>query len=222
MSPRGRPRAFDRDEALREAMLLFWENGYECTSMAELTAAMGIGSPSLYAAFGSKETLFREALALYGATYGSLTTRVLAEEPTARAAVEAMLRGNAADYLRPDRPTGCMAVLSALNCSHPDVRGFMVDRRREARELIRRRLRRAIEHGELPAAADIEAMAAFYHATLMSLSLLARDGATETELTAVADGAMAAWPGYLASASDVRPLVSHLDSADPDPGASSS
>lgn len=197
MSPRGRPRAFDRDEALRQAMLLFWERGYDGTSMADLTAGMRIGSPSLYAAFGNKQALFLQAVALYGATAGSLTTRVLSEEPTARAAVEAMLRGNAADYLRPGRPRGCMAVLAAINCSDPGIRAHMADRRRAGQELVRQRLRRGIGDGDLPAGVDVDAMAAFYNATLMSLSLLARDGATATDLTAVADGAMAAWAAYI-------------------------
>ena len=197
MSPRGRPRAFDRDDALRQAMLLFWERGYDAASMADLTSAMRIGSPSLYAAFGSKEALFREAVTLYGATAGSLTTRVLAEEPTAREAIEAMLRRNAADYLRPGRPTGCMAVLAAINCSHPGIRAYMADRRRAGRELIQQRLRRGIDDGDLPAGVDVNAMAAFYNATLMSLSLLARDDATAADLTAVADGAMATWPNYI-------------------------
>jgi AcrR family transcriptional regulator len=197
MSPRGRPRAFDRDEALRQAMLLFWERGYDDASMADLTAAMRIGSPSLYAAFGSKEALFREAVSLYGATAGSLTTRALAREETARAAIEAMLRDNAADYVRPGRPSGCMAVLAAFTCSHPGIRAYMAARRRDGRELIRQRLLRGVENGDLPAGADADGMAAFYNATLMSLSLLARDGAPAAELTAVVDGAMAAWPSYL-------------------------
>lgn len=197
MSPRGRPRAFDRDEALRQAMLLFWERGYDGASMADLTARMRIGSPSLYAAFGNKEALFLQAVALYGATAGSLTARVLSEEHTAREAIEAMLRGNAADYLLPGRPSGCMAVLAAINCSHPGIRAYLADRRRAGRELVRQRLRRGIGDGDLPAGVDVDAMAAFYHATLMSLSLLARDGAAAAELTAVADGAMATWPTYI-------------------------
>jgi len=197
MSLRGRPRSFDRDAALQQAMVLFWEHGYDCASLTDLTAAMGIGSPSLYAAFGSKEALFREAVTLYGATAGSLTSRVLAEEPTARAAIEAMLRGNAEDYLRPGHPAGCMSVFGAFNSAHPGIRDFMSEVRRRGRELVRQRLRRGVDEGDLPAGARIDAMAAFYNAALMSLSLVARDGATAADLTAVADGALAAWDSFL-------------------------
>lgn len=113
MTGRGRPRGFDRDRALEQALRVFWEHGYQGASMTALTSAMGIKSPSLYAAYGSKEELFREALALYAATEGSYTRRALDEQPTARASVEAALRDNAAAYTDPATPRGCLVILAA-------------------------------------------------------------------------------------------------------------
>ncbi|UGT63462.1 TetR/AcrR family transcriptional regulator [Nocardia asteroides] len=128
MQARGRPRAFERAAALNRAREVFWEHGYEGTSLADLTTAMGIASPSLYAAFGSKEALFREAVELYGATYGGYTERALREEPTARASIEAMLRDNAAAYTAPELPHGCMIVLagSTYTTRNTAVRDFLV------------------------------------------------------------------------------------------------
>ncbi len=103
--PRGRPRSFDRATALEKALMAFWENGYEATSVSDLTRAMDIGAPSLYAAFGDKRSLFEEVVQVYGARYGAFTERALAEEPTARAAVERTLREAAVEYTAPGRPT---------------------------------------------------------------------------------------------------------------------
>src|ERR671919_2398814 len=107
MAERGRPRSFERDTALRRAMEVFWAKGFDGASMADLTGAMGINSPSLYAAFGSKEDLFREAVALYGATEGTEIWSGLQEAPTARAAVERFLRVSAESFTRPGKPRGC-------------------------------------------------------------------------------------------------------------------
>lgn len=138
MSPRGRPRAFDREHALTQAMLVFWERGYEGASLTELTEAMGIKPPSLYAAFGDKEALFREAIEHYKSAYGQHTTRALTEEPTARAAVEALLRNNACTYVEPGHPKGCMVVLAATNCTpaNAPVWEFLA----ASRDDVRRRL----------------------------------------------------------------------------------
>src|SRR5271169_3600422 len=110
---RGRPRSFDRDLALGKALDLFWERGYEGTSLSDLTAAMGIASASLYAAFGSKEELFREALMLYGMTVGAPPGQALREHPDTRDAFEAMLRAAADAMTIPDAPRGCLLVLAA-------------------------------------------------------------------------------------------------------------
>lgn len=198
MSPRGRPRGFDREAALTRAMHVFWERGYEGASLAELTAAMGINSPSLYAAFGGKEALFREAVRLYGATHGAMTERAFREQGSARDAVGAMLRYNAATYADPDLPSGCMIVLSATNYtpSNEGVRDFLAALRKEGIDGLRQRLRQGVTDGELPEHADIEGMTAFYGTVLHGLSIQARDGASLEELTVVIDAAMACWDRF--------------------------
>jgi len=103
--------------ALERAIAVFWEHGYDATSISLLTAALGVGAPSLYAAFGDKRTLFTEALDRYMRTYAAFTSRALAEEPRARDAVARLLREAAAAYTRPDRPHGCLLISAATNCS---------------------------------------------------------------------------------------------------------
>jgi AcrR family transcriptional regulator len=195
---RGRPRSFDREAALQKAMFVFWELGYECASMTDLTTAMGIGSPSLYAAFGGKEALFREAVTHYGATFGGMTDRALAEQATAREAVEAMLRDNAESYIRAEHPAGCMIVLAATNYTpgNQGVHDYLAELRRGCQETLRASLRQGVTDGELPSDTDVDGMAAFYITVLNGLSIQARDGAKANELTAVVNGAMAAWSGY--------------------------
>ena len=195
MTTRGRPRAFDRDQALRSAMYVFWERGYEGTSMADLTGAMGINSPSLYAAFSSKESLYREALALYGDTEGAVTRRAVAEKATAREAVEAILRGNVDTFTTEGKPSGCMVVLSATNCTpeHESVRQFATQWRRQDEATLRERLDKGVADGDLPANTDTKRMARFYFTVLYGISVQARDGATREELYSIVDQAMSAW-----------------------------
>ncbi len=196
MSPRGRPRSFDRAVALRRAMEVFWERGYEAASLDELTSAMQISKPSLYAAFSGKEALFREAVALYGQTYGEEATRGLDTEPTARDAVESILRANIAQFTDPGSPPGCMITLTGLlgaPASGP-VREFLVQMRGQSQARIRDRLDRALDDGELGPAVDTAGVAAFYTTVLEGLSIQARDGASADIMHGVVDRAMAAWP----------------------------
>ncbi|MCY0386493.1 TetR/AcrR family transcriptional regulator [Robbsia sp. Bb-Pol-6] len=193
---RGRPRAFDRDLALREAMRLFWEKGYEATSLSDLTEAMGIGAKSLYAAFGSKESLYAESLAHYCKHSESFVWAGFQAAKTAREAITAFLTdsaealGNAAS----DLPRGCMVTLSAVGSEGYATLGTQV---RAARGMtlsrLTERIAQAIAAGELAASVDVHALARFVQAVQGGMSILARDGATREELLAVARTAVLGW-----------------------------
>jgi AcrR family transcriptional regulator len=196
MTRRGRPRTFDPDTALRTALDLFWERGYEGTSLKDLAEAMGIASASIYACFGSKEELFRKVMALYGTTSGEPPRRALREQPTARAAIEAMLRTTADEITRPDTPHGCMLILAAPTgaVENHAVREFLADRRRDQFSTIKDRLVRGIADGDFTAPpATLDAIARYYTTVMQGLSVQARDGATRAELEAVISCAIAAW-----------------------------
>ncbi|WP_030375286.1 TetR/AcrR family transcriptional regulator [Streptomyces rimosus] len=193
---RGRPRSFDRETALEQAMRAFWEHGYEAVSIADLTEAMGIKAPSLYAAFGDKRTLFEEAIEAYVRDFGAFSGRAFAEEPTARRAVARMLREAAAFHTLPGYPRGCMVVTAATNCTvqSEDVMRSLQGRRAENVETIEGRIRSDVAAGELPADTDAHALAVYCAAVLQGMSQQARDGADRTTLERVAELAMAAWP----------------------------
>jgi AcrR family transcriptional regulator len=195
MAERGRPRGFDRAAALRRAMEVFWEHGYEGTSIGELTAAMDIRPPSLYAAFGSKEELFREVVALYEEVEGAAPLQALRDGATAREGIEAMFRAHAFAYTAPDRPSGCMIVLAATTCtpSTEGIRDFLAEQRRGSAAALRDRLVRGQADGDVPAEADIDALAGYLSSVQFGMSLQARDGATHEELSAVVDCVMAGW-----------------------------
>jgi AcrR family transcriptional regulator len=192
----GRPRSFDRDEALEAAIAVFWEHGYDATSIALLTRALGIGAPSLYAAFGDKRALFLEVLDHYIRTYGAFTQRALAEEPNARDAVERLLREAAAAYTRPDRPRGCLLITAATNCS-PQSAGIAAQLRELRAAGVRAledKIAAAARTGELPTGTDARALATFCSAVIQGMSAQARDGAARTDLEQIAAAALQAWP----------------------------
>lgn len=200
MAERGRPRAFDRAEALQKAMLLFWEKGFQGAAMSELTAAMGINAPSLYACFGSKEGLYREAMALYESGDGAELAAAIAAAPTVRDAIEIYLMRSAALFSRPGKPAGCMIVLSVVHAAvtSEEAGRALRDARTEMQGVLEARLRGALASGEL-SAGDPAAIAAFYCTVQQGMSIRARDGASRAELEAVAQGAMAAWDGLTSS-----------------------
>ncbi|XXX78710.1 TetR/AcrR family transcriptional regulator [Sorangium sp. So ce134] len=193
---RGRPRGFDQEAALERAMVLFWDRGYEATSLDELSAAMGISPSSLYATFGGKEQLFRSAVDRYLAGRGAHMGRIFAEEPTARGAVQRLLELAADELTRPDHPPGCMIALAGIQCS-PGARPVQ-DLLRGYREAwqagFKARIQRGIEGGELAPDTDAAALATFYASVLLGMSAQARDGASRETLRAAVEVAMRAWP----------------------------
>ena len=199
---RGRPRAFDRVQALDTAIALFWRNGYEGVSIADLTAAMGISPTSLYAAFGNKADLYREALERYRQRAGACEERILQVPGSAREAVAAILRDYAARFAEPGHPAGCMIASSALACAEENravAEELAAQRRRSARALAAR-IMRGLEAGDLAPGTDCEAVARFYEAVILGMSAQARDGADARALGAVAEAAVAAWDAVAARA----------------------
>jgi AcrR family transcriptional regulator len=193
---RGRPRSFDREVALDRAMQVFWRQGYEATSINDLTKAMDINPPSLYAAFGDKEKLFLEAVERYGCGPGGAGNDILCGEPTARGAVERLLEKAAHEFTNRSHPPGCMMVAAATTCTAASdhLQSSLADRRASSEAALRARIERGIEEGELPAGVDARALARFYVTVLQGMSLQARDGASRKSLLATAAAAMRAWP----------------------------
>jgi AcrR family transcriptional regulator len=193
----GRPREFDRGAALEAAMLAFWRKGFAATSMNDLCDAMDVRSPSLYAAFGSKEALYLEAIQHYVRTFGPPVWNGLAEGATARAGVQNLLL--AATESLPEShvtPAGCMATLAAVSDEWPAGIADVVRKIRvEMLGRLRSRLQAGVANGELPPTTDIDALSRFYLSVYQGMAVQARDGAAAAELRGVVAAAMAAWPG---------------------------
>jgi len=192
---KGRPREFDAEKALDAALLLFWRHGYEGTSLASLTEAMGINTPSLYAAFGNKEMLFRKALDRYLQKPASYLPNAL-KASTAHGAAENLLNGAIDMVMHRGHPDGCLLVHGALAAgpTGEPIRKELSRRRAGAEALVRQRFERAIAEGDLPKSVDAVKLARYVVTVIWGMSVQATGGATREQLKEVAEMAMRSWP----------------------------
>ena len=173
-------------------MLAFWRRGYEGTSMADLVQALGIASARIYAAFGSKQDLFREAVQHYEAGDGGFADRAMAQEPRVRDALARVLRDAVATYTDDAHPLGCMVVTAATNCAEENeaVAAWLAEHRRQRTQSLIDRLQRALDEGELRAGTDVQALGDFYATQLHGISVQARDGVPRERLLAAVQTAL--------------------------------
>jgi len=193
--PRGRPRTFDAEQALDRALNVFWRKGYEGASLPELTRAMGINRPSMYAAFGNKEALFKKALARYHEGPAAYVRAAL-EQPTARAVIERLFSAGIDLVTDSRHPRGCLAVQAALACGSDAqcVQKALIAHRESGVAGLRKRLERARAEGDLPRSADPASLARYAATVLHGIAVQAASGATRRELRSVAELALRAWP----------------------------
>jgi AcrR family transcriptional regulator len=191
----GRPRSFDTGKALDAAMEVFWRKGYEGASLSDLTRAMGINRPSLYAAFGDKEALFRRVLEHYEDGPAAYMRQAL-NQPRARAVVEGLMHGAAKLATSPNNPPGCLSVQGALASGNgaESVRSHLVRRRHAGEKAVRQRLQRAQLEGDLPADVSPDDLARYVVTMVQGIAVQAAGGATRKELGRVIQTALRAWP----------------------------
>jgi AcrR family transcriptional regulator len=193
---RGRPREFDPDQALAAALAIFWRRGYEAASLTELTEAMGITRPSLYACFGNKEALFRKALDLYERDKLSYVQAAL-EAPTARDVAERLLCGALAMQTSTCDPKGCLGVIASLACGveAESIRAEVLERRASSDAALIERFRRAKTEGDLPEAVDPEGLARYLGAVMQGLAVQASSGVAAADLARMVETTLSLWPG---------------------------
>ncbi|MEU4475465.1 TetR/AcrR family transcriptional regulator [Micromonospora sp. NPDC023888] len=194
MTQTGRPRGFDTDEALDRAMEVFWRHGYEGASLTELTGAMGINKPSLYAAFGNKEGLFRKVVARY-ADVEMAYARDALDQPTARDVAAALLRDNVVALTRPDRPAGCLSIQGATACGTDNaaIADFLAASRLTGESALAARFARAVEEGDLPPEVDPTALARFLSVVTEGHAVHAAAGVRRDQLHQSAEIALLAF-----------------------------
>jgi AcrR family transcriptional regulator len=192
----GRPREFDVDKALDKALNVFWRNGYEGASIADLTGAMGINPPSLYAAFGNKEGLFRKALDRY-VQRGTEFWNEAHAQPTARGMVEHLLHGKADFLTKESNPPTCMLDRSAMTCTEADkaMQQELAALRSNFEIALRERFQAARAAGEISADTQPDDYARYIMTVLEGMSVRAAGGATREELHNIADMTLRTWPG---------------------------
>jgi len=192
---RGRPREFCVDQALAQALRVFWEKGYDGTSLTDLTDAMGITRPSLYAAFGNKESLFRKALDLYESEKLDYIGKAL-EQPTARGVAEVMLRGSVDNVMSSSEPHGCLGVITSVACGpeSQSIREEVVKRGEVGKKALIDRFNRAKAEGDLPSHIDPEGLMRVLIAMLQGISVQANQGATRSELEHLVETGLTLWP----------------------------
>ena len=193
---KGRPREFDVDEALAAALRVFWSKGYEGASLTDLTEAMGITRPSLYAAFGNKESLFRKALDLYEQEKLGYM-RCALDAPTAKGVAERLLRGALASQCSECEPKGCLGVISSVACGAEAeaIREEVIKRRQSSRNALVARFERAKRDGDLAADTDIDGLTGYLFAVMQGMAVQAGAGATLDELERVLETSLMMWPG---------------------------
>lgn len=192
---RGRPCSFDKDEALGKALDLFWKNGYEGTSLTDLTTVMGINKPSLYSAFGNKEQLFLQAIDLYEKRPEAYFYSAM-QKKTAYLVTQAMLRGAAERMANADHPQGCVIVQGALSCSEASatIKEALIQRRREGQLALQRRFEKAQQDGDLPQHVNAATLSSYIGTVLQGMSVQANNGASVEDLYAVADMVLQNFP----------------------------
>ena len=191
---RGRPRSFDCETALCAAMEVFREKGYEGASVSDLTEAMGINPPSLYAAFGDKEGLFLECVKRYREQM--MQECPYAEKAGAREAMESLLVDLAHYFTDASHARGCLMLMAATTAASgsPRLQELLAEERAAGKARLKARIERGVKAGELPADTDVAGLANFYSAVIAGMSLQARDGASRKSLMATVENAMRAWP----------------------------
>lgn len=195
---KGRPRCFDREKALLQALDVFWRRGYEPSSITELCKAMEINAPSLYAAFGSKAQLFLEAVHFYEQEYWTAPSQKFMTESCLYTAVDTFFKESARILTSPTSPCGCMVVLAAINISDDakDVIAAISELRLATKNMFADRLARGIKDGQLPSDTDLIALAGVFNTILEGLSIQARDGLSSAELERIASYAVRLLPEW--------------------------
>jgi AcrR family transcriptional regulator len=195
VATKGRPREFCTEQALAAALGVFWSKGYEGASMAELTQAMGITKPSLYAAFGNKEALFHKALDLYEAEKLEYTREAL-KQPSARAVAEHIMRGAIEAQMSSCDPKGCLGVISASACGSEaeSIKAHVIQRRQSSHAALIERFEQAKRDGDLPDHVDVTGLTGFLFTLLQGMAVQAGSGATRADLERVVETSLMVWP----------------------------